>query len=727
MKRNMSEETKNVLKVLDYWFVMEFFDQPDLKAQKRIGARALTYKNNIRYNPNIKKKKRLEDFVVLKEKNGINNLETIVQENSEYTGLPFWGNFTIYLGKIKKEICIKEIAKTIKSKDLRPEENNDEIAVATIKITKDGKYIRDSLSISPLLWAIKEIKDGFENIGTKLSPQEYKKDVQQIENMISELFVENEETNEKYESKNFSVNVDYSTLASCLQQILNSLKISDICDKDSLIAIYYKSFEKEKNVEEDLDSGLHMDFFSEDLNMVADKIRHGDISEKKLSILTDYIIGPYRNRMEKRIPKRFDILNTQDTDELYHFFVNNLTLRKAPLGKWPSKFMPVLMQQVAINLAIKDDQEIPIFSVNGPPGTGKTSLLKEIVVNNVIKKAVLLAQYSDADDAFNDYYFEEGDDENNSYNKWVKKYHRLKNKKINEYSILVTSSNNTAVENITKELPVENNLIKNLKPKEIKTYNDRMLDELANNFRVANSSDTIIRNEIDYKKTEDDNGITGWKVETKTFAERDIYFSYLATNLLNGSEKEGKENSKQAFALVSASLGKKENINKVETNVIKTLLSIMKTNKDINKRKEKYTETKEHFLEQLNIVQELQRTQDHILAIQKEHADIIIKRKNEEIKVVEKKLNIKQLYGEKYLLQSRLSEELYVLKNNVKKHKIQVEENEFKIKLLEADIVLNKDSVAASEKQIQILESSIKGFLSFFKKTKKEMQKMRLS
>lgn len=624
MKRNMSEETKNVLKVLDYWFVMEFFDQPDLKAQKRIGAKALTYKNNIRYNPNIKKKKRLEDFVVLKEKNGINNLETIVQENSECTGLPFWGNFTIYLGKIKKEICIKEIAKTIKSKDLRPEENNDEIAVATIKITKDGKYIRNSLSISPLLWAIKEIKDGFENIGTKLSPQDYKKDVQQIENMISELFVENEETNEKYESKNFSVNVDYSTLASCLQQILNSLKISDICDKDSFIAIYYKSFEKEKNVEEDLDSGLHMDFFSEDLNMVADKIIHGDISEKKLSILTDYIIGPYKYSKDRCTPKRFDILNTQDVDELYHFFVNNLTLHNAPLGKWPSKFMPVLMQQVAINLAIKEDQEISIFSVNGPPGTGKTSLLKEIVVNNIIKKAVLLAQYSDADDAFYDYYFDEGNCENHSYNKWVKKYHRLKNKKINEYSILVASSNNTAVENITKELPIENNIINNIKPKEIKTYNDRMLCELANSFSVSNSSDTIIRYECDYKKNEDDNGIIKNKNIVNTCVERDIYFSYLATNLINRNEKEDKQDLDQAFALISASLGKKENIKKVESSVIRTLLSIMKKNEDIDKRKDKYKEVKEQFLKQLKIVQKLQRTQDSILATQKEHADNII-------------------------------------------------------------------------------------------------------
>lgn len=43
------------------------------------------------------------------------------------------------------------------------------------------------------------------------------------------------------------------------------------------------------------------------------------------------------------------------------------------------------MQQIAINIAISEkDRKEKIFSVNGPPGTGKTTLLKEIIASNVV-------------------------------------------------------------------------------------------------------------------------------------------------------------------------------------------------------------------------------------------------------------------------------------------------------------------------------------------------------
>jgi ATPase subunit of ABC transporter with duplicated ATPase domains len=52
-----------------------------------------------------------------------------------------------------------------------------------------------------------------------------------------------------------------------------------------------------------------------------------------------------------------------------------------PLSVWPSQYSPSLMQRIGINLATSGEQEA--FSVNGPPGTGKTTLLKEIEAKEI--------------------------------------------------------------------------------------------------------------------------------------------------------------------------------------------------------------------------------------------------------------------------------------------------------------------------------------------------------
>lgn len=61
--------------------------------------------------------------------------------------------------------------------------------------------------------------------------------------------------------------------------------------------------------------------------------------------------------------------------------------------------MLALMQQTAVNLAVSNNMgQGSIFSVNGPPGTGKTTLLKEIIVGHIVNKAICLSKYKKPDD-----------------------------------------------------------------------------------------------------------------------------------------------------------------------------------------------------------------------------------------------------------------------------------------------------------------------------------------
>lgn len=721
MAKKISSDTQNVLNVLDYWFVMEFLNQQTLKIQKDAGNNAFKYKAKIKKNAQIKKKKNLSDFIQFKDQDGLDNLGAIVKSNVECTGLSYWGDFTVYLGSMKKEICIQEIAKSITWEDSRPEEDSDEIAIASIKFDKTGVYVPDSLSISPLVWAVKKIRNGLENASENLSNNQYNQDIINVEKEILDIFSDDETINEPDTNENSLNNVSYEVLLHCLQVVFESLEVSDIDRTDSFAAVYYKSYDNEADIEaEESDMGLHFDCFSEDLSMVAGKIRNGELSDAKLEVLIAYILGSYKySDADGIVPDRIDIVHPKNKDELYRFMVDKLTVSKAPIGKWPSKYMPVLMQQIAINLATDEENVLPVFSVNGPPGTGKTTLLKEIIVNNIIQKAILLSEYDDADDAFDDYLFKNGESESHSYNKFVRKYHRLKNSKINDYSILVASSNNTAVENITKELPVEQKIIEDIKPKKIETANEKALALLSDGFTVSKSSDFVSWTDKVWEKYVDEKGSIKSRNVQKDFSEPDIYFSCLATTLLNDEFGRKQEDYQQAFALISASLGKKENIKKVENDVIKPLLLIMRSNESIEQRKKAYSDIKKIFLEQLDVVRHMQEQQDIISSAQKKlsiHTDERVeaekRAEKEKCKYIEQKENIERLIVEKNNTIDSLYEEKKSLSEEVG---IVVKQ----IDALKNDMKLQQDSISVFEAQIRSLEDSVKGIFSGFNRTKR--------
>lgn len=100
-----------------------------------------------------------------------------------------------------------------------------------------------------------------------------------------------------------------------------------------------------------------------------------------------------------------------------------------------------LMQQVAVNLSIGYDDTQSMRSVNGPPGTGKTTLLKDIFSELVVEQAYEIAKLKSKTIADGLTYFKNG------------KIGILPIS-IADKGIVVASSNNGAVQNIVKELPL---------------------------------------------------------------------------------------------------------------------------------------------------------------------------------------------------------------------------------------------------------------------------------
>lgn len=472
-------------------------------------------------------------------------------------------HMTFYIGRSKRQECIRFLADSLGYKNLDEIEPNGEyLPWITFQVNNQGVYIEKSFSISPVLWALHQSHkdDSIERLSSELTNETYNAFINgtNSEFPTEELFCQISKTiqNESYENDYL---IQYDELLNKFEKItileekaltLWGLYIKDWLKRfrqflpngvslveaaNNLNKTPYVMAECEfhpienKKIHKLNTYGLSKSFFADDLKMVADAMNVNPtyFSHGIGKVLHEFIISPLL--IDK---KRFDVVdkNNKEKDNILSELMEPLYY---PKGKWISKYSPALMQQVAINMASfnadmnKAEKKYwgingPVFSVNGPPGTGKTTLLKEIIVNNIVNRAKLLAQYNKPDEAFKEYVSIDGVESSDHYSgqaKHVSRYFKFIEDRINQYGILVASSNNAAVENITKELP---------------------------DLKQLNDAPKVIQQSLGYKKGE--------------ALPKNIYFTPEANALLMQTADVTLNNGTSAWALISAPLGKKENI-----------------------------------------------------------------------------------------------------------------------------------------------------------------------
>ncbi|WP_432787031.1 hypothetical protein AAEX37_01108 [Oligella sp. MSHR50489EDL] len=334
-----------------------------------------------------------------------------------------------------------------------------------LRLDADGHYVQDSFQISKFIHAmcnmiqddLDEPQEIAEKIPAKLLPKDVAIEPQHLEKLI-----------------------DYILDKLKIQHWKDQLCIDEYSKEDWQILI---TLFNSKNKQQE--AIMQLDFYSKDLAVL-----------KKEDLSKHYI--------EKLILAR-PINEPKQIDDNLSFLTEITSPQNHSAGKWPSKHNPSLMQKVAINIAT-DPNAPKVFSVNGPPGTGKTTLLKEVVANAIVEKAKILYQLG-SNSANHSVSFKKK--MTKSVTNSDPSYYELP-KELKQHSIIVASNNNSAVENITKELPHAKDL----------------------------TSDNTYTDLFDIQK------------------HQEIYFTKAAEELFN-------DGGESVFGLIAAPFGKKPNIEKI--------------------------------------------------------------------------------------------------------------------------------------------------------------------
>lgn len=139
-------------------------------------------------------------------------------------------------------------------------------------------------------------------------------------------------------------------------------------------------------------------------------------------------------------PKRIDLRSERGLTRAFQ----RLLPSQAASGCWPAQYPLAFSQQLAVNEIWQRHADTPgIFAVNGPPGTGKTTLLRDVVAAVVTQRAQALVSAGNAALAPKAS-FKSGD-------KRIPYYPLHQN--MLGFSIVIASANNGAVENVSLELP----------------------------------------------------------------------------------------------------------------------------------------------------------------------------------------------------------------------------------------------------------------------------------
>lgn len=295
-------------------------------------------------------------------------------------------------------------------------------ALLAFAVSDDGELLEGSVVLSACAWATARALDpgpaaagwldGFAELEGEFAMQ------------LEETYLGDEDEPAKV--------LDWTDLTDCCAAATAALGVADVLP---VAGIRVRSEIVARRTADVVEHDFLNSFIADDLARVAGAVRAGEAG----SALRDYLRPSANLDVGGRVDVRAEL------DEVRRATGPD----RVPLGRWPaSPDRPLALgQQLAVDEAVAMPRASGhLFAVNGPPGTGKTTMLRDLIAALVTERAERLAALSDPSDAF------VGEPHRWQTTGYRRVVHRLK-PELTGFELVVASSNNGAVENVTLEIP----------------------------------------------------------------------------------------------------------------------------------------------------------------------------------------------------------------------------------------------------------------------------------
>lgn len=340
----------------------------------------------------------------------------------------------VYDIKKVRDILEEKFGKDPESLDGR---SDNQTCLFSFCVTDSGRPILDTLVIATCAWAIGRTLDPGPENPDWLNRFEHHSEKIALAFAERLAIFQDDEEGQALKKKDIAIGrpISHAEILQEVSLIAKELGVADFMDTcESRIKTSTIPLQKEYQT---TDQDFLNSFFVADLKKIAKHIQQQDMGKALSCFLMSDATLDCGNRID--VPKCSLRLSQQLHPHLF------------PSGRWPSQghHPLVFSQQFAIN-AITDDlmENAGLFAINGPPGTGKTTLLRDLIAAVITERAKHLSHLSQPDAAFA------------GEKKWkTGEYTRVVSvwkKQFKGFGMVVSSSNNGAVENVTLEIPAEN-------------------------------------------------------------------------------------------------------------------------------------------------------------------------------------------------------------------------------------------------------------------------------